>query len=131
MGGTKPNNYIGQVAVFSPIAVGTNDPCRAGTGYDPTTKKLLGTTIQPGTWWHAGINVLATFQTFYPPNGPSCFGNTPTGGVGGVIPGSSFHPGGAMHSLTDGSVRFVSETIDQTMYARLGDKSDGSPVQLD
>jgi prepilin-type N-terminal cleavage/methylation domain-containing protein len=132
MGGRKQTDYIGNVAVFTPIAVGTNDPCVAGTGYNPTTKTLLGTQrIQPGTWWHGGINVLATFQTFYPPNGPSCFGNTATGSVGGVVPASSFHPGGALHSLTDGSVRYVSETIDQTTYMRLGDKSDGNPVQLE
>lgn len=131
MGGSQPTKYIGNVAVFSPIALGSNDPCTAGGGYDPTTKTLLGTmTIQPGTWWHGGINVLATFQTVYPPNGPSCFGNLTNQNIGGVIPASSFHPGGALHALTDASVRFVPETVDQTTYMYLGDKDDGNPVEL-
>jgi prepilin-type N-terminal cleavage/methylation domain-containing protein len=135
IGGRAIDEYIGNVAVFTPIAVGTNDPCVAGTGYDPTTEKLLGTqTLRPGTWWHAGISVLASFQTVYPPNGPSCFGNYPLGnalGVASVVPASSFHPGGAQHCLADGSVRFISETIEVNVYQNVGDKGDGNPVQLD
>jgi len=131
MGGRRADDYIGNVAVFSPIALNT-DPCVAGSGYDPTTERLLGTqTIQPGTWWHGGINVLGTFQTIYPPNGPSCFGNATNQNIASSIPASSFHPGGAMHTLTDGSVRFINETIDQTTYMNLGDKADGNPTQID
>ncbi|MFV1965188.1 MAG: DUF1559 domain-containing protein, partial [Pirellulaceae bacterium] len=37
----------------------------------------------------------------------------------------SEHPGGAMVTLCDGSVRFMPETIDAMTYRRLGDRRDG------
>ncbi len=135
MGGRGPTDYIGNVAVVgATIAPNSLDPCVDGTGYDSTTETLLGTQqVNPGTWWHAGINVLATFQSVYTPNGPGCFGNVAgtNGGVGSAIPASSFHPGGALHSFGDGRVRFINETIDTTTYRNLGDKADGNPVQID
>jgi len=43
---------------------------------------------------------------------------------------SSLHPGGAQFVLVDGSVRFLSETIDLTTIRRLGDRQDGNPVSF-
>lgn len=43
---------------------------------------------------------------------------------------TSRHPGGANFVLVDGSVQFISETIDLTTIRRLGDKEDGNPVSL-
>lgn len=42
----------------------------------------------------------------------------------------SKHPGGANFLLGDGSVRFLSETIDTVTYARLGAINDRNPVNL-
>lgn len=42
----------------------------------------------------------------------------------------SQHPGGANFLLGDGSVTFLSETIDTTLYARLGNIRDGNPVTI-
>ncbi len=42
--------------------------------------------------------------------------------VGGF---SSYHPGGANFALVDGSVRFLSETIDESLYESLGHRADG------
>jgi prepilin-type N-terminal cleavage/methylation domain-containing protein len=42
----------------------------------------------------------------------------------------SSHPGGAGFLLGDGSVRFLSETIDFTTYQYLGAKADGRPVNM-
>jgi prepilin-type N-terminal cleavage/methylation domain-containing protein/prepilin-type processing-associated H-X9-DG protein len=42
----------------------------------------------------------------------------------------SRHPGGAQFVLGDGSVRFVSETIDHFVYNRLGGRDDGRPAQF-
>ena len=42
----------------------------------------------------------------------------------------SMHPGGANFGLGDGSVRFLSETIDLWTYRYLGDHRDGQPVQV-
>ncbi len=40
----------------------------------------------------------------------------------------SQHTGGCQFVLGDGSVRFISQTIDRLTYARLGDKADGGVV---
>lgn len=46
--------------------------------------------------------------------------------VGGF---GSYHPGGANFSLGDGSVRFLSETIDAQIYEQLGHRADGKLMQ--
>jgi prepilin-type processing-associated H-X9-DG protein len=40
----------------------------------------------------------------------------------------SQHPGGAQFVMCDGSTHFVSDTIDTTLYARLGNRRDGEVV---
>ena len=40
----------------------------------------------------------------------------------------SFHPGGCQFAMADGSVHFVSESIDLTLYRSLGARSDSLPV---
>jgi prepilin-type N-terminal cleavage/methylation domain-containing protein len=45
--------------------------------------------------------------------------------VGGF---SSFHPGGALFAIGDGSVRFVSANIDALTYKRLANRADGEIV---
>jgi prepilin-type N-terminal cleavage/methylation domain-containing protein len=42
----------------------------------------------------------------------------------------SYHPGGAMFAVADGSVRFISETIDYQLFNGLGTKSGGEPYQV-
>ena len=61
---------------------------------------------------------MTGFATILPPNGPNCITAIPTGGWGGlrnnrsIQPPSSFHTGGVNGALGDGSVRFISETIE-------------------
>ncbi|MGL4943943.1 MAG: DUF1559 domain-containing protein [Thermoguttaceae bacterium] len=60
-------------------------------------------------WWDAQT-VMTWCNFILPPNAPSCSAggghNDPA-----LIPPTSYHPGGATVAVTDGSVRFVSETI--------------------
>jgi hypothetical protein len=55
------------------------------------------------------------FYTILPPNSPSCY-NTGAGDPNQkvITSASSYHPGGVNTALADGTVRFVSETIEIT-----------------
>lgn len=68
-----------------------------------------------GVSWWVGFPTQTLFTTITPPNGPSCSGWF--AGVGGVgraaaVAPTSFHTGGVNVGMGDGSVRFVSDTID-------------------
>jgi prepilin-type N-terminal cleavage/methylation domain-containing protein/prepilin-type processing-associated H-X9-DG protein len=64
-----------------------------------------------GMRWADGGMTYTGFQTILPPNAPNCVSG---GGDadGGTLSAQSYHPGGVNALMGDGSVRFVSETID-------------------
>ena len=91
-----------------------------------------------GRYWnpHQGS---ALFSTKYPPNTPVGDRNrwcidqpyAPCTGLGSdnlVLSLRSHHPGGVNVALADGSVHFLSESIDPLVYAGLGTRSEGELV---
>jgi prepilin-type N-terminal cleavage/methylation domain-containing protein len=71
-----------------------------------------------GTRWGDGEPNYTGFCTAFKPNAP-CAGNSASPGFGGgtdndrtLITASSFHRGGVLIGFTDGSVRFISDSID-------------------
>lgn len=58
-----------------------------------------------------GYPMVQGFNTVLPPNAPRCAVDRGEWSWG-VFPPTSFHPGGVNLCLADGSVTFVSETID-------------------
>lgn len=67
-----------------------------------------------GRLWTDGQMERTGVNTVIAPNGPACTGdsNIYADSASGVYPPSSYHPGGALAVMADGSVRFVSEAID-------------------
>lgn len=51
-------------------------------------------------------------------------------GAGGGVGARGFHPGGVNAAVADGSVRFLSETVDQTLYLNILAIADGNPVTM-
>ena len=64
----------------------------------------------PGRRWGDSITVYTTFYTIVPPNGPNCANNNAESNSQPTP--SSYHPGGVLGAMCDGSVQFISETID-------------------
>jgi prepilin-type N-terminal cleavage/methylation domain-containing protein len=137
---TKPGNFIGTVAnkavsntngANATAANHNPNPC-APTAAEVTAKAYAGSFAAAGfqsQLWHWGDVAHSGFTTVDPPNGPSCT-NGANGGANASIAASSYHPGGAQVCLGDGSVTFISETIDRVVWRRAGDKADSQPVQL-
>jgi prepilin-type N-terminal cleavage/methylation domain-containing protein/prepilin-type processing-associated H-X9-DG protein len=66
-----------------------------------------------GQYWSDGAMVMCAFNTILPPNAPSCApAGTQTQEARLLVPPTSDHPGGANVCMLDGSVQFISETID-------------------
>lgn len=88
-----------------------------------------------GERWIFSSFQMTTYNTVAPPNWrhPSCSSSGSTAwllGTNGVYPARSFHPGGVNAVFCDGSIHFLSDTIDLVNYQRLGARNDGQPVTI-
>jgi len=118
----------------------TNNPgitaCAAtvagGSGglYNPTTQiatdPKYGQTWHNGARWPDGRPYYNTFNTIMPPNGPSCTPNFDGGWS--MMAASSRHAGGVQVVMGDGSVRFITQSIDIRTWNALGTRGQGDTV---
>jgi prepilin-type processing-associated H-X9-DG protein len=79
------------------------------------SKKLYTGTVETtnnrhGRHWWCGMNSYHGINTIMPPNGASCAGAANDGTATASAP-TSYHSGGVNASKADGSVQFVSDTV--------------------
>jgi prepilin-type processing-associated H-X9-DG protein len=74
-----------------------------------------------GAPWIQGYHSTTIYFHVLPPNGRSCM--YPPGRI--ATSAASQHPGGVMMALCDGSVRFVSQTINILTWRDIGQRDDG------
>jgi prepilin-type processing-associated H-X9-DG protein len=83
-----------------------------------------------GWVWCGGDQLYASFNTILPPNSPTCIMGSQANMDAArwvMHSASSYHLGGANGCFTDGSVRFISETIDcGNINERLGGATSGN-----
>ncbi len=74
-------------------------------------------TFTTANLWAFGHPHWAGFNTILPPNSPSCYqGDVNPSDDSGIFSVSSHHPGGVLVCMADGSVKFISETINCGNY---------------
>jgi hypothetical protein len=129
MAPTRAGSFIGSFSRRVPAAAAA-DPCSGG--YNLTTRMNTGTVqSRHGQFWAYGAVWASGFSSCANDNGnPNNSPSTNRNGAA-IISMSSYHPGGGQICLGDGSVRFIGDTIDRTMWRRVGDKADGQPVKID
>jgi prepilin-type processing-associated H-X9-DG protein len=92
-----------------------------------------------GHAWALGLYITTCFNTIQPPNQGMCgsIGSIISPLLGGIAPASSRHPGGVHVLMGDGSVTFITDSIDSgnlhesNVYLDLdgdGDLTDSSPA---
>jgi prepilin-type processing-associated H-X9-DG protein len=72
-----------------------------------------GTVIgRKGQLWCQGLPMRTSFSTLLPPNGPSCSSGSDNNSARTISSAASNHTGGVNVVLVDGSVQFVSDSVD-------------------
>lgn len=89
---------------------------------------------QNGNQWLSPEPTQTALNTVAPPNWryPNCqvSGSGFASDRDGVYTARSRHPGGVQCSVGDGSVRFMTESVDLVTWQRYGGRNDGFPIQL-
>ncbi len=104
---------------FSGNAMGA-DPSLCDSVRDPERPQFIdqsvpiwqsGGTSRGGRWWNAHL-MITGFNTVLPPNSPTCPIGWGTGWQSGVFSVASHHQGGVHVLFADGSVQFISDSVE-------------------
>ena len=101
---------------------------------------MVGLKQYNGQLWALGERGYTLFNTIVPPNsqqypwrscrlGASCLSCAPEGSS--FINATSYHPGGCNFAFSDGSVRFIKDSVDMRTYQALGTRAGGEVISSD
>jgi len=123
----KDRKLVGTAAVFNDRAFQTNlqlcrdviDPARPqfyAPGLDLIGFGSFGGQSNRGKWWTDCVGANSMINTIFSPNSQSCIysGGPGDDWFGGVFTVTSNHQGGAHVLMTDGSVKFITESINSS-----------------
>jgi len=114
-------NIRGSVAVYPDIDLGNwvSKPSLCMNIRDKNTYKWGAGTANPQNLNHPrcgnyldALNISVAFNTIMPPNAPSCVKYQQEAYQVGMLAPTSYHTGGVNCGFLDGSVHFVSDTVD-------------------
>jgi prepilin-type processing-associated H-X9-DG protein len=150
--GSANNNTASLTAGMYASATGENyqgDPSQCLRHLGPNNR-ILDTVGEiggiRGVHWAWGTVVASGFNTILPPNSMKCTDSNSEWGWNKVMPPDSHHPGGVNVSMADGSVHFISQTINAGspafpcvdsgpspygVWGALGTRSGGDAARLD
>lgn len=132
--GTYPKDiqYVND-STFTANITDTNFPTLAQLTAVATATPV-GTRGNMGTLWAWYAQGQSMLNMAAPPNWehPNTGGNCCPGGAHdwgyGIISPRSYHDGGVNAAMGDGSVRFISDSVDLVTFQRLGHRKDGMPL---
>jgi prepilin-type N-terminal cleavage/methylation domain-containing protein/prepilin-type processing-associated H-X9-DG protein len=130
---------VGQTQpVNSGVGSKAQDFINACNSLPSTTVAPAGHTLWSGSCWtgsHPGTLQFSAYTHLNTPNKASCYatdsGGGPPGGINDAITVTSNHSGGVNMSLSDGSVRFVKESVNAATWWGLGTRNGREVISAD
>ncbi len=119
--GYRDSRLIRGISAMMTVDLNANPRACLATANGPRYRSGVQVSwLEQGATWAMGHPHWGGFTTILPPNSPSCYDNTNGGFSGdinpswdyGVFSTTSNHSGGVNVLMTDGAVRFVSDSVD-------------------
>lgn len=132
--GTSNTMMLGEQSAFAEDASGNQIDLRSSNSHGAWVGSTGSGTPGQGTWFCTSFQTWNITTVRYPINFLDATAALAAGASGlgpedgANRPLQSIHPGGANIALTDGSVRFLGESVDFTLLTNLANRNDGSEL---